>query len=89
MSESLWQRRYQELVMELECLSDTIRLKRRFEVSVEPCSASKEFFISNDMDCVDNETYALEYWGPGKYRRVVLDEAFKLGTPDPKGERDE
>ncbi len=69
--ECTWRGRYERLVILLQDIADDSRFD---EETIEdfPISASEEFFISNDLQVVDNEEYAKSHWGPGKYRKFIL-----------------
>ena len=69
----IWKRRFDKLKMAIEDLSESANLTNDFQKDIpdEPYSESKEYFISNDLEVVDNERYALEHWGKGKYFKAV------------------
>jgi len=75
----IWQRRFFRLQAEIQNVYEVgVLFKPETKDIPDVCeSASKEFFISNDMHVVDNERYAKENWGEGKYFRVVRARARK------------
>lgn len=72
----LWKHRFDRLTGELRDLAESVERapRRREDIPTEFWTSSDELFISNDMEIADNEEYALKHWGPGKYRRFVLNE---------------
>lgn len=68
-----WKAKYDALRAALQELHESENLFRDSsdEMPDECISVSDEFFISNAMEVVDNEKFALEHWGEGNYFRVV------------------
>jgi hypothetical protein len=69
----IWKIRYENLKAAIQEIHELANQFRQFERNIpnEPWSLSDEFFISNDLEVVDNEEYALQNWGEGKYFKVV------------------
>lgn len=66
-----WQQRYMKLLSKVQEALDVGDFALD-EVPPEPASASEEVFISNDLQVCDNEAFAQNHWGEGRYRRFVL-----------------
>lgn len=73
----LWKQRYEELTLSIRDLIEDTRLDFD-EVPVEPISVSDYFYISNDWQICDNEEYAIEHWGPGKYAKYSKCDGFDI-----------
>lgn len=69
MSELYWQNKYKHLVTEIQAIHEKAEWKEE-EQPDECISKSEEFFMSFDMQIVDNEEYAKKHWD-GKYFRMV------------------
>lgn len=66
-----WKSKYDSLASRVASLADQAEMERNRDIIEDECwSASDTFFISNHMEVVDNEEYAKENWGPGKYFKV-------------------
>ena len=67
-----WKEKYQNLCAAIQGLHEEANEFQRFRDALpyECDSDANEFFISNVLECVDNEAYALREWGPGKYFKV-------------------
>lgn len=74
---SLWKSRYDDLYAKVVVLADEIERTTETVISEHPISASEEVFISHDWHICDNEQYALDHWGEGKYQRYILAEDFQ------------
>ncbi len=70
--QDIWQQRYMKLIFNIEDAVDGAKSDLD-EQPDEPQSASDEMFVSNDLQVCDNEQYAQDHWGEGKYRRFVLE----------------
>lgn len=74
MSEKIrYKRLYDELKQRVATLADDLEFDGvDKDMDDEPWSTSRIMFVSNHMEVVDNEEYALKHWGKGKYRKFVL-----------------
>lgn len=70
-NETIWKKRFDALKNAIGSLDDSIQDEIEKPVPKECWSAASEFFISNDLQICDNEKYAKDHWGKGKYFRVV------------------
>jgi hypothetical protein len=70
-AQTTWRQKYERLVEELSTLGEHVEMEHRQRVvDSEPWSASDVYYISNDMQVVDNEEYAKKHWGDGRYFEV-------------------
>lgn len=75
-----WREKYQRLVEELATLAEDVEKRHSDrEVPTECWSDAKEFYVSNDLEIVDNEDYARNHWGKGRYFKVR-----RVDAPPPK-----
>lgn len=67
-----WKEKYDNLCAAIQEIHETanVFMEGNKNIPDEPISDSKEFFVSNVLGCVDNEEYAIENWGEGKYFKV-------------------
>lgn len=74
--ELFWKLKYDRLQSKIQELHEEGQWVRE-EQPAECISESEEFYISNSMEVVDNEEYALRNWGEGFYFKVRKDYRMK------------
>jgi hypothetical protein len=73
MKDLYWKLKYDQLIGQMSSLIEEKEFARD-EQPEECISSSNEFWISNDMNVCDSESYAADNWPPGTYFRVVKQE---------------